>query len=339
LKQGENPAKSTCLSIVHHEPADKIAVQELSQHDRSRLAGSVRMLHGSIVHRVVGLAVLCLVAVGCQNLAINGIADRVIPSNDRNWVPDLAKIPFGELNDGVVTLHNFRSCKYITESDFVVNFSDRVFRLSDIVEVDYVVVPFQNTPVIAHTMLSFRLANDEYVCVSSEIRKEIGETFSPMLGVTNQFELIYVIADEKDLIRLRTRYRKADVYIYPTVADETAAQQLFIDIMQRINQLASKPEFYNTFVNNCTTNIAQHVNGISSRRPIGRLNWQVLLPGMSPKYAYELGLLDQSVPFDELRQMAHINPLADQYFDDPDFSRRIRVRLSELDSNPATRQR
>ncbi len=308
-------------------------MQEFGHHRGAELARRVLLLRRSVVQLNTLLAVVCIFMVGCQNLAINGIADRVIPSNDRNWVPDLAKIPFGELHDGVVTLHNFRSCQYLTESDFVVNFSDRVFRLSDIMEVDYVVVPFQNTPVIAHTMLSFRLANDEYICVSSEIRKEIGENFSPMLGVTNQFELIYVIADEKDLIRLRTRYRKADVYIYPTVADAAAAQQLFVDIMQRINKLASKPEFYNTFVNNCTTNIAQHVNGISSHRKIGRLKWQVLLPGMSPKYAYDLGLLDQSVPFEELKGRAHINSLADQYFDDPDFSRRIRARLSDARAN------
>lgn len=292
--------------------------------------------------RWASIAIACcafvLVTTGCQNLAQNNLRERLIPTNDRNWVPDLARTPYGELNDGVVTIHNVRNCVYVTENDYVCNFYEETFRLDEIQSVDYWVVPFQSTPIIAHTMLSFGLADGRYLCVSAEIRKEIGEDYSPMLGILNQFELVYVIADERDLIRLRTHHRDAEVYLYPTVATPEIAQRLFVSVMQRVNRLAAKPEFYHTFTNNCTTNITTLVKGLSEKSKLDPLNWQVLLPGKSARYAYEIGLLDQSVPFAELQKVALINDLSDAYYDDPDFSQKIRQRHRELRERAASRQ-
>lgn len=267
---------------------------------------------------------------GCQSLVQNNLRDRLIPTNDRNWVTDLSRTPYGEMHDGVVTVYNVRNCEYITEHDYVCDFYEETFRLEDIQSVDYLVVPFQSTPIIAHTMLSFGLSDGRVLCISAEIRKEVGEEYSPMLGILNQFELVYVIADERDLIRLRTHHRDAEVYVYPTVATPEVAQQLFLDIMQRVNQLAAKPEFYNTFTNNCTTNIAVHVNNVTELPTLNRMNWQVLLPGKSPRYAYDLGFLDQTLPFHELRRLALVNDLSDKYYDDPEFSQKIRKRHAEI---------
>lgn len=254
--------------------------------------------------------------------------DRIKASNNRDWVADMERLPLVSVDGGQVTVRNFRNCQYVTETDFVADFSDKTFDLSEIESVDFIVVPFQNAPAIAHTMLSFGLRSGDYLCVSAEIRKELGEDYSPMLGVTNQFELCYVVADERDLIRLRTRFRDAEVYIYPTVADPDASQRLFLNVAERINKLAVKPEFYNTLTNNCTTNIARHVNElVPDSVP---LNWRVLLPGFSPKFAYDLKLLDTRMPFDELRRLALINDLAEQNFDAPDFSQRIRARHQQM---------
>jgi hypothetical protein len=141
--------------------------------------------------------------------------------------------------------------------------------------------------------------------------------------------LIYQVADERDLIRLRTRHRDAKVYVYPTVATPEVAQKLFVDVFQRVNQLAVRPEFYNTFANNCTTNIVSHVNELKSNRV--PFNWKVLLPGYSAKYAYELGLLDNRLPFDELTKLALVNELADEHFYDPNFSQLIRSRHEDIE--------
>ena len=265
---------------------------------------------------------ILLASVGCKAWQINKLEDRVRPSNDRDWSPEFNLISTAEFEDGIATVRNIRNCQWLTEKNFVYETYDREFPLSDIESVDFVVVPFQNMPVIAHTMLSFGLADGSYITLSAEIRTERGEEYSPILGISNQFEITYVIADERDLIRLRTRHRDADVYLYPTVATPEQAQDLFVNVMTRANQLAQRPEFYDTILNNCTNNIVRHVNQISPNRvPI---SLEILLPGMSDRYAYNLGLLPQYIGFERLKQLAHVNALAETHYDSPDFSQKIR---------------
>jgi len=133
---------------------------------------------------------------------------------------------------------------------------------------------------------------------------------------------MYFVAEERDLIRLRTHHRDADVYVYPTVASPQQSQALFVNVMRRVNELAAKPEFYNTIFNNCTTNIRRHIEELSPNRVAW--SWQVLLPGYSDKYAYDLGLLDQRIPFEDLKEISHVNRIADQHYNAVDFSERIR---------------
>lgn len=289
--------------------------------------------------RCLWLILVCgLLAVtgGCATIRVNNLAERIVPSNDRDWTRDMILVTTAKISPESITLQNIRNCTYVTERDYVVDFFDRTIALDDIRSVDFVVVPFSNMPAIAHTMLSFELADGTYLSVSVEIRKELGEEYTPMLGISNQFELIYVVADERDLIRLRTRYRNAEVYIYPTVAQPQQAQQLFVDICQRINELAARPEFYHTFGNNCTTNIVEHVNQLNQDRV--PFTWKVLLPGYSANYAYDLGLLDKRLPFAELKSIAYVNDLAEEYFDEPDFSQRIRSRRGQIERAVARNQ-
>lgn len=278
--------------------------------------------------RILLSGVICGWLVGCQavtdRVLQDDIPDRIRPSNERNWSPELSQLPYAEFNGGTVTVHNVRNNRYLSENDFVLKYEDRTYDLSRIQGVDFLVCPFQNAQFLAHTMLSFEFDNDQFLAVSAEIRTEQGEQYSPLLGVTNQFELTYVVADEKDLIRLRTRHRKAEVFIYPTVATPDQARKLFVDVMSRINQLRVRPEFYHSVLNNCTTSIVRHVNAISPNRV--PYNYSVLLPGLSARYAYDLGLLDRSLPFDELKKRANVTALSEQYYDDPEYSLRIRGR-------------
>ncbi len=268
---------------------------------------------------------LLLVLCGCQPLQVNNLQQRLQPSNFRDWSPQFARLPYAIVSEqGEIQLHNIRSNEYVTENDFIPNYYDRTFHIDDVQSVDFFVVPFRGLEFMAHTMLSFGLRDGTYISVSAEIRTEKGEKYSPILGMGNQFELTYVVADERDLVRLRTRHRDADVYLYPTVATPAQAQALFLDVLQRVNELMNQPEFYGTLRNNCTTNIVNHINRLAPNRVAYSL--RVLLPGLSDRYAYDLGLLDQSVPFEQLKQSAWINDLAERFYDDPDFSQQIRRR-------------
>jgi hypothetical protein len=245
------------------------------------------------------------------------------PSNDRDWSPDLAVLPYADIVGDRVIVRNIRHCAYESDSDYAVNYYDKRFELSQIRSVDFIIVPFKDTPSLAHTMLSFGFEDGEHVVVSAEARLEKGEKYSPILGELRQFELMYVLADERDAILRRTKYRDADVYVYRTIATPEQSRELFMDVLQRVNELAEVPEFYDTLSNNCTTNIVRHLNRL---RP-GRVPYDVraLLPGFSDGLAYELGLLDTSLPFEETRRRARVTEVANRSADSPDFSQRIRM--------------
>jgi hypothetical protein len=274
-------------------------------------------------------ALLCLLScialgiTGCQAWRINGLNDRLAPSNDRTWSPEFSQLPRGEWDGDRLTLRNIRNIEWLSEEDFVLRYYDRTFDLQQVRGVDFVMVPFNFRP-IAHTMLSFELDDGTFFGVSVEIRNEAGEDYSTVLGMTRQFEVTYVLADERDIIRRRTRHLDAEVYVYPTVATPQQAQNLLRDVVDRMNELAERPEFYHTLVNNCTTNIVSHVNRLNPSRVPYSIG--VLLPGLADRYAYDLGILDRRVPFEDLKRAAKVNDLAALHYDDPEFSRKIRQR-------------
>lgn len=256
---------------------------------------------------------LAVCATGCK---------AIIPTNNRVWAPDQAKLPISEIRGDEITIHNVRNCRYATADEYVVQYYDKDVRLSDVQTVDFIVVPFKDTPSVAHTMLSFGMKNGDYLVSSVEIRKEADEEYSAWKGFFNQYELMYVIGDERDLINLSSNYYKSDVYLYRTIAQPKQAQALFLDVVNRANELAARPEFYNTLTNNCTTNIVSHVNKIAPKSI--PYDVRVMLPGYSDEYAYSLGLLGTGVPFEQLRQQSKINPLAERYAEAEDFSQQIR---------------
>ncbi|MGI9428557.1 MAG: DUF4105 domain-containing protein, partial [Bythopirellula sp.] len=223
------------------------------------------------------------------------------PSNVRNWSPDQAVLPIAELQGNQVTIRNLRHCEYFSGDEYVVNHTDKTYDLADLRGVDYFVIPFDNMPAIAHTMLSFEFRPADgppaWLAASVEIRKEDGEEYAAWKGTARQYELMYVLADERDVIGVRAAHRGEAVYRYDTTATPEQARQLLIDVLGRTNELASRPEFYNTVTNNCTTNIARHINRISPRRL--RYDYHILLPGYSDKLGYKEGLIVRHGSFEE----------------------------------------
>jgi hypothetical protein len=174
----------------------------------------------------------------------------------------------------------------------------------------------------AHTMVSFGFRDGRYLAISVEIRKEAGEQFSPLRGLFKQYELMYVVADERDVIKLRSNHRRDDVYLYPVRTTAERRRRMLVEMLERANGLAESPEFYNTLFSTCTTNIVRHVNTIAPRRV--PLSYKVLLPAYSDELAFDLGLIDTDLPLAEARRRFHINERALRFGDAPDFSRRIR---------------
>lgn len=245
------------------------------------------------------------------------------PSNSRDWSPDQDLLPYADIQKDQITIHNIRNFTYNSADEYKINYYDKTFNLNDLQKVWYVVEPFEGIPGSAHTFLSFEFENNQFLSISVEIRKEKGETYNPVKGLFNQYELMYVVADERDAIKLRSNYRKDSVYVYPAKASPEKAQALFLDMINRINKLKEVPEFYNTITNTCTTNIAKHINNITPHKvPI--LNFSILFPEYSDKLAYELNLIDTDLPFEEARIKYYINDRAQKYADDVNFSRRIR---------------
>jgi hypothetical protein len=253
------------------------------------------------------------------------VVSALVPSNDRQWEPDQEILPRADFHGDKVTVRNIRNCSYLTEFTYTLDYYDETYDLGDLQSVDFIVVPFAETAALAHTMLSFGFAGDRYLAVSVEIRREEGEQYSPLKGLLNQYELMYVVADERDLILLRTIHRLVDVHIYRAKATPEQARSLFVDVMRRVNKLHDEPEFYNTITNNCTTNIVEHINRLAPGTV--PYDYHVLLPGYSDRLAYDLGLLDTDLSFERLRERSRVNYLSYVHRDSRDFSRRIREAL------------
>lgn len=227
------------------------------------------------------------------------------PRLDRDWAVDQARLPTATFDDGRVTIRNVRSFAWRTLSDFDVRWTERTYTLDAIRSVDYVVVPFGKFQGMAHSFLTFGFEDGRHIAISAETRREEREAYNPIRGLLRQYEIVYVIGDERDLIGLRANVRKNTVYMYPIRATQAQVQALFESMLHRANALSREPEFYNTLFNNCATNIQRHVNELLEAPHPYTL--RVAVPGYSARFAYEHGLIDTDKRFSEAREHFRIN--------------------------------
>jgi len=245
------------------------------------------------------------------------------PSNDRLWEPENAVLTWATIDGDRITLHNVRNFDYRSDTDFVPAYYDRTFDLRQLNSADLFAVYWMG-PAIAHIFVSFGFADGAHVAFSIETRREKGEPYSSVAGFFRQYELYYAVGDERDIVRVRTNYRHdppEQVYLYPLRGRADADKRLFLEYLQQLNSLRQQAKWYNTITSNCTNSI-----WFLTRFNPGHLpySWKILASGHLPEYLYEHGKLDTSVPFEELRRRAYINPRAEAADQAPDFSRRIR---------------
>lgn len=261
------------------------------------------------------------------------------PSNERDWQTDVAVLPRAEINGDIVTVRNIRNFDYRSETDYTPAYYDKRFDVRELQGVDLIAVYWMG-PAIAHVFVSFAFSDGNHLAVSIETRKEKTESYSTLRGFFRQYELFYVVADERDVIRLRTNYRKdppEHVYVFRVYGPTENARRLFRSYMAKINGLHAQPEFYNTLTTNCTTNIWFHSETNPGHVPF---SWKILASGYVPEYLYQLGRLDTSKSFDELKRQAYANVRAHAADQAADFSRRIRAPVpsgARLDAAPPGR--
>ena len=247
------------------------------------------------------------------------------PTNNRDWQSSVAVLPYATVAGDYVTVHNIRNFDYRSENDYTIAYYDKTFDVSKLESVD-IVTSYWMGPAVAHVFVSFGFAGDDYLAVSIEVRKSRGKAYSTLAGFFRQYELIYVVADERDVIRLRTNYRHdppEDVYVYRSRSSPEAARRLFMEYMERLDHLRTHPEFYNTLTTNCTTDIWMDDRVNPGRVP---LNWKVIVSGYLPEYLYQEGRLeDTGLSFPALERRAHVNARARDADSATDFSRRIRA--------------
>lgn len=248
---------------------------------------------------------------------------NVPASNDRPWLPDHTKLASAEINGNLVTIRNIRNCDYQSETNFITSYYDKTFDLNKLTSADFYTC-FWGPKLICHTILTFNFGNEDFVAISIETRKEIGEGFSSIKGFFHQFELIYVVADERDVIRLRTNYRGEDVYLYRLNAPPDQVRNVFLDYLKEVNSLKERPKWYNTLTSNCTSNIRGHTKPYAAN---SRWSWKLLVNGYVDEMAYSNGSLNKDHSFEELKKRSLISERAKAADKAPDFSKRIRTGL------------
>jgi len=251
--------------------------------------------------------------------------NAIPPSAQRDWARDVARVPTTERRGDLLIVHNVRNFDYRSETDFTIRYEDRTYDLSRLVGLDLFLV-YWGSPAIAHTIMSWQFSEGPPLAISIETRKQKGQDYSAIRGFFKQYELIYVAADERDVVRLRTNYRGEQVYLYHLAVSPAAARALLLDYAATMDQLARQPAFYNALTHNCTTTIRWHAKNIG---PVQSLDWRLLLNGYADELEYEKGLLDTRLPFRELRARSLVNERANAADQDPAFSRRIREGLPE----------
>lgn len=249
------------------------------------------------------------------------------PKQFRDWKTEVALTSHAEITGDIVTFYNVRNFNYRTETDFTPHYEIRRLDLKNLKGVD-VFINYWGSPYMAHPIASYDFGPDGRICFSIETRPIKGQAYSAIGGLYRQFELIYVVADERDVIRVRTNFRKnEDVYLYRLNSFD--AKNSFLEYVHTVNELHTSPRWYNAITNNCTTAI-RHQRPNTVRKP---LDWRMLINGYGDELLYENGSIDRSMPFDQLKKISLINLKANAANNDPEFSHKIRLGLPGMGQN------
>jgi hypothetical protein len=246
------------------------------------------------------------------------------PSNSRDWQPEVAETAWTERDGDKITIHNLRNFDYEPGLVAKPRWENKIVDLSELRAVD-LYINFWGSTLICHPIVSFQFGPNDHVAISVETRMAKGQTYSTLRGFFKQFALTYIVADERDVIRVRTNYRHEQLYLYRTSVKPDRARRLFLKYLQSVNAIHVRPEFYNALTDNCTTNVRMHTAATAAKP--APWDWRMLLNGTVDQLVYENGGFASHLPFTELKQISLIDAKAQAADQAPDFSALIRAGL------------
>jgi Domain of unknown function (DUF4105) len=251
---------------------------------------------------------------------------RIPPSNGRDWMPDVARTATAQIDGSRITVENVRNFHYRGDGDYDPHWETRTYDLDKLRGVD-LFISFWGPTLYAHTILSWEFEDSLPLAISIETRKEKGEEYSALLGFFRQYELYYVVADERDVIGVRDRFRGEHTYLYRLAAPVENARRLLLDYLTYADSLSKQPRWYNALTQNCTTSIRNRVIHAGGHLP---LSWKMLANGYLAELLYERGSIDRSMPLAELEAKSEVTERAKEAGESPDFSARIREGLPDF---------
>jgi hypothetical protein len=274
---------------------------------RARLLGWLgAMLSGILVVTWYGADLISLSAVFLLPvLLMAAIQSLRRPKLEADWVDEQALLATAHIDGDLVTISNYRHTIYRTLEDYDVQFLERSFDLSTLRSVDFLVVPFSSWRGIAHMFVSFGFSDGEYLAVSVEARRQVGEPYSPVGGLYQEYEVIYVFGDERDLIGKRALFQRHPVHLYPIISDAASARAILAGMLQTANSLAEHPRFYHSVTNTCTSNVLAHATGL--KKVPRRYDFRLVFPGFADSLAVESGLIEAPEGLAALREATLIN--------------------------------
>jgi len=267
------------------------------------------------IRRPAQAAGLCLAAFGGVLLWWLSLK----PSTEGPWRADTERLARAEIAGGRATIHNLRNCQYHSEREFTNCWEDREVSLADIRALDLIFVNW-GIRWTDHVIASFEFAGGDHIAFSVEPRFRVGQTYAALPAFFRQYELIFVAADERDVIRLRTNYRRGEsCFLYRSVIDAAEAREIFLSFLDYLNRLRDHAEWYNALTRNCSTTMSRRILG-------GAGGWTAAWNLGLDEVLYRRGrLVTDGLSFAELKRRAYINNAARAAGSGADFSQLIRV--------------
>jgi hypothetical protein len=279
-------------------------------------AAALALLRSTMHAMVAVLALFCLVLAWWLSIPA---------TNDADWQPDVARTASAGIEGNILTIRNVRDFAYRSETDYTPRWETRRYDLSQLRGAD-MFLSYWGPRLIAHTIMSWEFADGRHLAISIETRKKKGQEYSAVLGFFRQYEIYYVVADERDVVGLRAKFRGENLYLYRLKAPAAQARAMLLDYLKEVNRLDTRPEWYNALTHNCTTTIRHHAQDVGAGRAF---DWRILANGHIDELGYERGQIDTSLPFPELRRRSDITARAKAAYPggQPGFSRIIRENL------------
>jgi hypothetical protein len=247
----------------------------------------------------------------------------ITPNSNEDWTPQHARMPHVEIDGDKVHVSDVRNFTWHTEEEFTPAYYDRTYDINAIESMYYILSPIRDLRPVSHVWVSFGFSDGQHVTISVEARGVKERPYGLLRSMFRQFQLIYVVGDERDVVALRGKVWQNEVRFFPIRTTKARMRALFVDMMERAHSLEEHPEFYNLVTNNCMNNITYHIRRLGGR-PLPS-DWRLLFTGFSDRLAYDYGFIDTDLPFEKAREAYRI----DEWMRDAPLDEKFSVRLRE----------